>query len=162
MMRARTWQPLEGLYMTLQYLEQFNWEEHALGLFGPISLSALPAREIVMDGPCAWPKGAKPLLSQVCVCVHACVCSRLVGPAVGVVAGWMSAVLAQSCTSTFGALMPRSLQALLQQYAGPPESEPFLRKYINVVDPTNPNNNLGRSIRRARQPRWRAVWWSQR
>jgi len=56
--------PLQGLYILLAYFGQFDWLSHAVGLFGPIQLSALPRFNVVLDHVCSWPADTVPLISH--------------------------------------------------------------------------------------------------
>jgi len=56
--------PIDGLYRVFSYLESFPWPKMALGLFGPIYIKDLPEFVQVNDGKWAWPKGEKPLFSS--------------------------------------------------------------------------------------------------
>lgn len=92
--------PLEGLWRVISYLDDFNWDEHGLGVFGPVWLHALPMLSPVSGVPCSWP-GSKALLTK--KLMEEMQCSRHNQP-------------------------------------------PLTRRFINVIDPAQPANNLGRSI----------------
>jgi hypothetical protein len=92
--------PLEGLWRVVSYLDDFNWDEHGLGVFGPVWLHALPMLSPVSGVPCSWP-GSKALLTK--KLMEEMQCSRHNQP-------------------------------------------PLARRFINVIDPAQPANNLGRSI----------------
>lgn len=66
--------PLEGLYRLLQYLRDFDWDEHALTLDGAVTIKSLEAHgvgsrqaqqqwEYVQRGAGAWPAHTTPFLS---------------------------------------------------------------------------------------------------
>jgi len=102
--RIRT--PLDGLYLLLTYLEHFQWNDHALSLFGPVRLASLPQLDYVMDGPCSYPGG-----------------QQLIPPAL---------------------LQKYSTVNLTSGSSDVPAV--FQPKFVNVIDPTNTVNNLGKSV----------------
>uniref|UniRef100_A0A7S2X5V6 PAP/OAS1 substrate-binding-related domain-containing protein n=1 Tax=Lotharella oceanica TaxID=641309 RepID=A0A7S2X5V6_9EUKA len=59
--------PIQGFFKTLSYLESFDWQWHAMGLYGPIQLSSLPKSVLVEKSRCAFPKDRPPLINRATV-----------------------------------------------------------------------------------------------
>ena len=63
--------PLEGLYRLLYFLKDFDWDEHALTIYGAVTLSSLEQHgphatnkwEYSHVGPSSWPANTKPTLA---------------------------------------------------------------------------------------------------
>ena len=64
--------PLEALFRLLEFLKDFDWDEHALTAYGAVTLVSLEQHgpqgmsrwEYLQRGPCAWPPQVKPFLSR--------------------------------------------------------------------------------------------------
>jgi hypothetical protein len=122
---------LQGLYIFLSYFGQFNFLQHAVGVFGPLQLDALPKFEPVVDGPCAWPINEVPLISP----------EKLQSYRVVATAPTLAMVGTAGALSLTG---PASGSTSRHKHP-----DTFLRCSLNCTDPCNPFNNLGRSVSRA-------------
>ena len=114
--------PLQGLYRLLTYLAQFDWTLHAFGLFGPIELKGLPKFVPVTAGPTAWPPSHPPLVTS-----H-------------LLQSYSQLSTIDTPSSSSHSSSPSSSSP------SPPATRHFPAKYLNVIDPTNIHNNLGRSV----------------
>jgi len=127
--------PLQGLYMLLSYFGQFDFARHAVGLFGPISLEALPRFEVVSEGPCAWPADGVPLISRELLQTYS-----LVATAAPVAPGAAGAAGGKGKGGSGAPAAPAPV----------PETLPHC--FLNCTDPCNPSNNLGRSVQQRCAP----------
>ena len=128
--------PLQGLFLFLAYFGRFDFQAHAVGLFGPISLEALPKFEVVSEGACAWPADGVPLISRELLQTYS-----LVATATG--------TTGQGATGAVGTPLGQQGGGAGGKH-GKPAPDTLPRYFINCTDPCNPFNNLGRSVHATR------------
>jgi hypothetical protein len=128
--------PFQALYKLLVYLAQFNWNEHALGIFGPIKLSNLPKFQPACNVPTAWPENCTPLVSPQLLQAYSQVPSSQN-------LNYSKETKAKNNSNTVQNVSG-SVEELSS--AGSRNNAAFSPRYMNVIDPTNPSNNLGRPV----------------
>lgn len=125
---------LQVLYRFLDYYSKFDWDTKGISLFGPVSLSSLP--ELV----------SKWMHSSI---LHALCCLF----AIEIIGHWNALWSADPPDTQDDGFLPREefLKECAEAFSVPPRnsetnSRVFSRRFLNIVDPLKPSNNLGRSV----------------
>lgn len=116
--------PLQGLWKLLEYVSLFEWERAAFSLYGPVDLSSIPALKKVTDSPSSWPKGVDPLLSPSMISKYSLADTRI------------SFDASISSSNNFEDEKKKQSSDYENDFG-------FRIRYLNIIDPRNPGNNLG-------------------
>jgi hypothetical protein len=178
--------PLQALFKLLAYLKTFEWDEHALSMYGPVMLCSLgiPGQaklESVSTGPSAFPIDAVPLINNVTLRKFTSCPSKLASSKSGG-AEFLQPPEPQGRTASGSTPGSKSflagtespdhgsdqdgwddgdggddMESVAETY-DMGSSASFSRCSLNVIDPIDPSNNLGMTVSYKHQFRVRRVF----
>jgi hypothetical protein len=178
--------PLQALFKLLAYLKTFEWDEHALSMYGPVMLCSLgiPGQaklESVSTGPSAFPIDAVPLINNITLRKFTSCPSKLASGKSGG-AEFLQPPEPQGRSASGSTPGSKSFLAGTESpdhgsdqegwddgdggddMEGGAEtydmgsSASFSRCSLNVIDPIDPSNNLGMTVSYKHQFRVRRVF----
>eukprot|EP00468_Gymnochlora_sp_CCMP2014_P014259 CAMPEP_0167770708 /NCGR_PEP_ID=MMETSP0110_2-20121227/18088_1 /TAXON_ID=629695 /ORGANISM="Gymnochlora sp., Strain CCMP2014" /LENGTH=1213 /DNA_ID=CAMNT_0007659953 /DNA_START=59 /DNA_END=3704 /DNA_ORIENTATION=+ len=135
---------VQGLFEIFMYLKDFPWETMALGLYGPIYLSHLPSLIPVSDSQWAWPENTTPMFLYSSLQRY----SMLSRPRSKVAR--TAKVKERMTPSTVNFSQNVQQVDAKRSSTDPKEVENaklvLIPSMMTVIDPTNPFNNIARSV----------------